>query len=122
KRIAAPMVGGLLTSAFLTLEIIPVVVTYWRQEQLLWARLSALAPARLRTLQGASAAIAAGASLAAALAVARIYVAIPGAPFVCGQLAAAVVFLAGVARYAFSRPAAYVLVWPRSNVPSGGRA
>ena len=28
KRIAAPMVGGLLTSAFLTLEIIPVVVTY----------------------------------------------------------------------------------------------
>ena len=31
KRIAAPMVGGLLTSAFLTLEIIPVIVTYWRQ-------------------------------------------------------------------------------------------
>jgi Cu(I)/Ag(I) efflux system membrane protein CusA/SilA len=27
KRIAAPMVGGLLTSAFLTLEIIPVVYT-----------------------------------------------------------------------------------------------
>ena len=35
KRIAAPMVGGLLTSAFLTLEIIPVIYTYWRQEQLL---------------------------------------------------------------------------------------
>src|SRR5262249_59010170 len=48
KRIAAPMVGGLLTSAFLTLEIIPVVVTYWRQEQLLWERLGALAPERLR--------------------------------------------------------------------------
>lgn len=30
KRIAAPMVGGLITSAFLTLEIIPVVYTYWR--------------------------------------------------------------------------------------------
>src|SRR5205085_9710603 len=41
KRIAAPMVGGLLTSAFLTLEIIPVVVTYWRLEQLLWERLAA---------------------------------------------------------------------------------
>ena len=40
KRIAAPMVGGLLTSAFLTLEIIPVVVTYWRHEQLLWERLA----------------------------------------------------------------------------------
>ncbi|WP_373045745.1 efflux RND transporter permease subunit [Vulgatibacter sp.] len=30
KRIAAPMVGGLVTSIFLTLEIIPVVYTYWR--------------------------------------------------------------------------------------------
>jgi Cu(I)/Ag(I) efflux system membrane protein CusA/SilA len=34
KRVAAPMVGGLLTSAFLTLEIIPVVYTYWRYSQL----------------------------------------------------------------------------------------
>jgi Cu(I)/Ag(I) efflux system membrane protein CusA/SilA len=34
KRIAAPMVGGLFTSAFLTLEIIPVVYTYWRYAQL----------------------------------------------------------------------------------------
>jgi Cu(I)/Ag(I) efflux system membrane protein CusA/SilA len=33
KRIAAPMVGGLVTSAFLTLEMIPVVYTYWRNEQ-----------------------------------------------------------------------------------------
>ena len=39
KRIAAPMVGGLVTSAFLTLEIIPVVYTYWRNEQLLWRKL-----------------------------------------------------------------------------------
>jgi Cu(I)/Ag(I) efflux system membrane protein CusA/SilA len=30
KRLAAPMVGGLLTSAFLTLEIIPVLYAYWR--------------------------------------------------------------------------------------------
>jgi Cu(I)/Ag(I) efflux system membrane protein CusA/SilA len=50
KRIAAPMVGGLLTSAFLTLEIIPVVYTYWRLWQLRHGRLphverpSALAP------------------------------------------------------------------------------
>jgi Cu(I)/Ag(I) efflux system membrane protein CusA/SilA len=34
KRIAAPMVGGLITSAFLTLEIIPVIYTYWRYAQL----------------------------------------------------------------------------------------
>jgi Cu(I)/Ag(I) efflux system membrane protein CusA/SilA len=34
KRVAAPMVGGLFTSAFLTLEIIPVIYTYWRYAQL----------------------------------------------------------------------------------------
>ena len=34
KRIAAPMVGGLLSSAFLTLELIPVIYTYWRYAQL----------------------------------------------------------------------------------------
>jgi Cu(I)/Ag(I) efflux system membrane protein CusA/SilA len=34
KRIAAPMVGGLATSAFLTLELIPVIYTYWRYSQL----------------------------------------------------------------------------------------
>jgi Cu(I)/Ag(I) efflux system membrane protein CusA/SilA len=39
KRIAAPMVGGLLTSAFLTLEIIPVIYTYWRLWQLRHGRL-----------------------------------------------------------------------------------
>ena len=34
KRVAAPMVGGLLTSAFLTLEVIPVLYTVWRARQL----------------------------------------------------------------------------------------
>jgi Cu(I)/Ag(I) efflux system membrane protein CusA/SilA len=34
KRIAAPMVGGLVTSAFLTLEIVPVIYTYWRLWQI----------------------------------------------------------------------------------------
>ena len=43
KRIAAPMVGGLISSTFLTLEIIPVVYTYWRlsqikREQAQWVR------------------------------------------------------------------------------------
>ncbi len=41
KRIAAPMVGGLLTSAFLTLEIIPVIYTYWRNEELFARKLRA---------------------------------------------------------------------------------
>jgi Cu(I)/Ag(I) efflux system membrane protein CusA/SilA len=34
KRVGAPMVGGLFTSAFLTLEIIPVVYAYWRRWEL----------------------------------------------------------------------------------------
>jgi Cu(I)/Ag(I) efflux system membrane protein CusA/SilA len=34
KRVAAPMVGGILTSAFLTLEVVPVVYTLWRFRQL----------------------------------------------------------------------------------------
>jgi len=34
RRIAAPMLGGLLTSAFLTLEVLPVLYTLWRVSQL----------------------------------------------------------------------------------------
>ena len=34
RRVAAPMIGGLLTSAFLTLEVIPVLYTLWRTSQL----------------------------------------------------------------------------------------
>ena len=34
KRVAAPMVGGLVSSTFLTLEVLPVVYTIWRQLQL----------------------------------------------------------------------------------------
>ena len=34
KRVAAPMLGGLVTSAFLTLEVLPVLYTLWRSHQL----------------------------------------------------------------------------------------
>jgi Cu(I)/Ag(I) efflux system membrane protein CusA/SilA len=34
KRVAAPMLGGLATSAFLTLEVLPVLYTVWRYRQL----------------------------------------------------------------------------------------
>jgi copper/silver efflux system protein len=51
KRIAAPMVGGLLTSAFLTLEIIPVIYTYWRYEQLIHQRIEAFSHEMLQELQ-----------------------------------------------------------------------
>ena len=38
RRVAAPMVGGLVTSTFLTLEILPVLYTIWRHHQLARAR------------------------------------------------------------------------------------
>jgi Cu(I)/Ag(I) efflux system membrane protein CusA/SilA len=38
RRVAAPMIGGLLTSAFLTLEVIPVLYTIWRSRQLATAQ------------------------------------------------------------------------------------
>jgi len=38
RRVAAPMIGGLVTSAFLTLEVIPVLYTIWRHRQLLRAQ------------------------------------------------------------------------------------
>jgi len=38
KRVAAPMLGGLVTSAFLTLEVLPVLYTIWRHRQLLRAQ------------------------------------------------------------------------------------
>ncbi len=40
KRVAVPMIGGLATSAFLTLEVIPVLYTIWRARQLAAARLT----------------------------------------------------------------------------------
>ena len=113
KRIAAPMVGGLLTSAFLTLEIIPVIVTYWRLEQLLWSRLTELGQDNLlRRLRFHAGIAVVGAALAAGLAVAAIYVAFPARLLLAGEIVAGLVFLDGVASYALSRPAAHQVVWP----------
>jgi Cu(I)/Ag(I) efflux system membrane protein CusA/SilA len=39
RRVAAPMLGGLATSAFLTLEVLPVLYTIWRARQLRRAQL-----------------------------------------------------------------------------------
>jgi Cu(I)/Ag(I) efflux system membrane protein CusA/SilA len=47
RRVAAPMLGGLLTSAFLTLEVLPVLYTIWRHRQLLAAQRSGLPIANL---------------------------------------------------------------------------
>jgi copper/silver efflux system protein len=113
KRIAAPMVGGLLTSAFLTLEIIPVVVTYWRLEQLLWERLGPSRPELLARLRLYATTAAIGAAAAAALGVASIYLRFPGRVLLMGELVAGVVFLGGIAAYVVHRPVARRAVWPR---------
>ncbi len=113
KRIAAPMVGGLLTSAFLTLEIIPVVVTYWRLEQLLWERLQSAGIELLRRLKVDALIAAIGASLAAALGVTSIYLTLPGRTLVLGEVLAGLVFSAGIVSYLVHRPAARQVVWPR---------
>jgi Cu(I)/Ag(I) efflux system membrane protein CusA/SilA len=112
KRIAAPMVGGLITSAFLTLEIIPVVYTYWRQEQLLWEGLAALDPARLQALQRLALVHKAGWAALAAVAVSGFYAPVPGW-LVAALLSAALAAVGlGAAGYLARRPAARRLVWP----------
>src|SRR5512138_905411 len=78
KRIAAPMVGGLVTSAFLTLEIIPVVYTYWRQEQVLWERLADVDPLKRASLEAWATIQKIGWAAAASALAARFYLDLPG--------------------------------------------
>ncbi len=112
KRIAAPMVGGLLTSAFLTLEIIPVISTYFRYEQLLWERLQALDPRRLVRLRWAAALQWSGWALLAGTLVASIYVAMPPAAWRALLALAALAIALGIGAYLVDRRAAKRLVWP----------
>jgi Cu(I)/Ag(I) efflux system membrane protein CusA/SilA len=112
KRIAAPMVGGLITSAFLTLEIIPVVYTYWRQEQVLWERLAPLDPGRLRRLRHFTTAQQLGWLLLVMVGAAAIYTEWPRMLLVTVLVASAVAILGGLALYLRERPVAHRLVWP----------
>jgi copper/silver efflux system protein len=112
KRIAAPMVGGLITSAFLTLEIIPSIVTYWRYEQLLWERLADLDAELLRMLRRWVAVISAGASLLTAALLSRLYLVLPGRIFEIAVIVGAASFVGGIICYLLRRPAARRMVWP----------
>jgi copper/silver efflux system protein len=115
KRIAAPMVGGLLTSAFLTLEIIPVIYTYWRLEQLLHERLAEVDPGRRRRLRALATLVGAGFAVQAVLGVAMLYLTVP-APLTFTVLAATLLLqVGGLVAYFFERPAAKRLVWPERS-------
>ena len=112
KRIAAPMVGGLVTSAFLTLEIIPVISSYWRREQLLWEQLAPLDAPRLLRLQAATALIAVGAVGLLAVLLAPIYVEVPHQLRSLGLGASLLFMLAGGMAYSLMHRHARRLVWP----------
>ncbi len=112
KRIAAPMVGGLLTSAFLTLEIIPVVYTYWRQEQVLWERLSELDARRLAALRRWTSVLGAGWAVLASALVAMLYVEMHRALWFAILGCATAAIATGTVAYLRTRPAARRLVWP----------
>ncbi len=105
KRIAAPMVGGLLTSAFLTLELIPVIYTYWRNEDLHWRRLASSASESLRTLRALTWVMSAGATLLLAAVVAPIYAPLPRSALVALVFAGALALGAGAAVYVARRRA-----------------
>jgi len=111
KRIAAPMVGGLITSAGLTLEVIPVIYTYWRQEQVLWERLAEMDARRLRTLRIWRNTQLAGWSLIALALVAAGY-GVGGGLLPAVFAVAAILVGAGTVQYFRVRPAAKRLVWP----------
>jgi hypothetical protein len=115
KRIAAPMVGGLLTSAFLTLEIIPVIYTYWRQEEVLWERLAALDAARLGRMRRSAWLLATGCAALVTLSVVSVYAAIPRGPRWAGLGIAFAVLTGGMLLYFIDRPAARRLVWPQEE-------
>jgi Cu(I)/Ag(I) efflux system membrane protein CusA/SilA len=120
KRIAAPMVGGLITSAFLTLEIIPVIYTYWRYEQLLWERLAARDAGRMGELVRWSVALKAGWGGLLAVGLAAVYLPAPAWAIRLGAGLALAVALVGTARYLGLRGAAKRTAWPALD--SAGRA
>jgi hypothetical protein len=115
KRIAAPMVGGLLTSAFLTLEIIPVVYTYWRREQLLFERLAAVDAPALATLERLLVVQKAAWALLVAVGAAAFYVELPRWAVVAGAGTSLAVALAAATLYLRRRPTASRLVWPEDR-------
>ncbi len=103
KRIAAPMVGGLLTSAFLTLEIIPVIYTYWRNEQLVHRRASETEPLLARELDHFANVIRAGGALCVIALAGWLYWAPAERMLVPGLATGAAAVLLGCAGYVWAR-------------------
>jgi Cu(I)/Ag(I) efflux system membrane protein CusA/SilA len=117
KRIAAPMVGGLLTSAFLTLEIIPVIYTAWRHEQLIHRRVAEHDPALLRGLEGFLLPIQGGAVALLLALFARLYFP-PSSLLVPATVAGGSAMVAGMLGYLWARNRVLSLL-PVATLTSG---
>jgi Cu(I)/Ag(I) efflux system membrane protein CusA/SilA len=106
KRIAAPMVGGLATSAFLTLEMLPVLYTYWRFEELVWRRAAQHTPGVLARMRACLTVAMVAALAALATLVLKLYVT-PWPPVLSTlTIAASVIAFAATLGYALLRRAA----------------
>lgn len=103
KRIAAPMVGGLFTSAFLTLEIVPVIYTYWRYEQLVLRRVEERSQELHAALLRFIGVVQGGAAIAAASLAALFYVDGWRPLLYAGALSGAVGFVGGLLAYFWAR-------------------
>ncbi len=121
KRIAAPMVGGLVTSAFLTLEIIPVIYTYWRNEQLLWRKLHEADVRRLRVLHRLAFLLKAAAFIGGAALVSRLYVAAPPPALVVLPAVMGVVCLLALGGYLLQRHRARKVLQTAASASSDAR-
>ncbi len=110
KRIAAPMVGGLVTSAFLTLEIIPVIYTYWRNEQLLWTKLERVSERALHILQISAAVLKVAGCFAIGALVARLYLVTTPQSVLAAPVVAAAIGVSAFLVYLVSRHRALRLV------------
>ncbi len=117
KRIAAPMVGGLVTSAFLTLEIIPVIYTYWRGEQLLSRRIDEAALPHRGALHRSVGVLRGAALLLLILAGARLYVSRPPVWFGVLTLAAACAIIGAIASYLILRQRSMRLLGDLTSPP-----
>ncbi len=102
-----------MTSAFLTLELIPVIVTYVRQEELLWERLRALDPHRQRSLAWWAGLAGGALAFELLLFASRAYVTWHGGTFTVLLIAGAAAFLGALAIYLAQRRPAYAQIWPR---------
>jgi Cu(I)/Ag(I) efflux system membrane protein CusA/SilA len=112
KRVAAPMIGGLVTSAILTLEIIPVIYTYWRNEQLVHRKLGERSPELLAELRRYVSAIRIGGVLGVAGALVWLYLDDLGRYGVPIAVAGGAAVIFGTAAYVWARKYALGLARP----------